>query len=320
MSAVLTNGLTAQELNRLSGLLLVDKEAGITSHDVVDRFRRHTRIKKTGHTGTLDPFATGLLVLCVGNTTRLQSYLTGIEKTYEGVIQFGWATSTYDPTGETVGEQREVEVDPVALEAAKEKFTGEIDQMPPAFSAKKINGVRAYELARKGETPELTAKRVNVFEFSLLEISGSRVTFRARCSAGTYVRSLAHDLGAAIGVPAHLASLRRTAIGSYRVEDAVPSQRMRDLAVGELLARPQFRDIDSIDLPFPSVSIDPLQERKLLQGQTIIVMPDEPIVKDQMVAVSTLPGELIAIGVAVDVLRENGGPVAIQPKVVLKTT
>src|SRR6187549_2381500 len=133
------------------GVVLVDKKTGITSHDVVETFRRRAKFKKVGHTGTLDPLATGLLVLCVGKATRLQAYLMGMEKTYEGVIQFGWATDSYDAAGEPAGDPVEVDVQHIDFEPHLAKFRGEIEQVPPAFSAKKIDGVRAYEMARKGQ-------------------------------------------------------------------------------------------------------------------------------------------------------------------------
>ena len=135
---------------RIDGLVLVDKKSGITSHDAVETFRRRSKIKKVGHTGTLDPLATGLLVLCVGKATRLQAYLMGMEKTYEGTIQFGWATDSYDAEGAAVGEAREVNVEHIDFKPLVAPFLGEIEQMPPQFSAKKVGGVRAYELARKG--------------------------------------------------------------------------------------------------------------------------------------------------------------------------
>src|SRR4051812_21951334 len=163
---------------RIDGVLLVDKTTGPTSHDVVEKFRRRSRVKKVGHTGTLDPLATGLLVLCVGKATRLQAYLMGMEKTYEGTMQFGWATDSCDSTGNRAGAPNEVIVEHVQFEPHLAKFRGEIEQMPPAFSAKKIQGVRAYELARKGETPALTPKRVTVYEFDISSVTGSTAQFR----------------------------------------------------------------------------------------------------------------------------------------------
>src|SRR6266852_4737245 len=179
---------------KIDGVVLIDKISGITSHDVVEKFRRRSHVKKVGHTGTLDPLATGLLVLCVGKATRLQAYLMGMEKKYEGTIQFGWATDSYDAEGTPSGPERQVSVENVDFAPLVARFTGEIDQMPPAYSAKKIQGVRAYELARKGEPVVLTPKRVTVYEFDILSVAGAVAQFRARSSAGTYMRSLAHDL------------------------------------------------------------------------------------------------------------------------------
>ena len=158
-----------QPKRAVDGVVLIDKIPGVTSHDVVEKFRRRSQIKKVGHTGTLDPLATGLLVLCVGKATRLQAYLMGMEKVYEGVIQFGWATDSYDAAGTPASEPREVNVEQVDFAPLLVRFLGEIEQMPPQFSAKKVQGVRAYELARKGETAALTPKRVTVHEFEILD-------------------------------------------------------------------------------------------------------------------------------------------------------
>ncbi len=299
------------------GLLLVDKESGPTSHDIVDLFRYASRIKKVGHTGTLDPLATGLLVLCLGRATRLQGYLTKIDKTYEGTIQFGWATDTYDAAGAAVGEPLEVNVETIDFESARLQFVGELDQMPPAYSAKKIQGVRAYELARKGEVVPVTPKRVRIDEFTITRVEGSTLQFKVRCSAGTYLRSLAFDLGAAIGVPAHLKNLRRTAIGSLDVSQAVPSSLIAELTIEQILSAPQFQKMSEVNLGLESLLIDGIQERKLRQGQTIILKPSCELQLNQMVMLTSLHDELLAIGEVVEVLRADGGPVAVQPKLVL---
>jgi tRNA pseudouridine55 synthase len=302
------------------GALLVDKAPGLTSHDVVDLFRRRTRSRKVGHTGTLDPFATGLLILCVDRATRLQSFLMGLEKTYEGWIQFGWATDTYDSAGKAVGEALSRGLTGIDLESAKERFVGELEQTPPAYSAKKIGGVRAYELARRGETPVIEPKRVHVFEFSILAVEGSRAAFRIRCSAGTYVRSIAHELGAAVGIPAHLDALRRTAIGSFPVADAIASQRIPEASLEELLAAPHFHPLDRLPLPFSDVRLDPTQEKRFLSGQSVVAVPAGAggVRLDDLLSVINLRDELLAIGVVTDVVREGGGPVTVQPKIVLR--
>lgn len=300
----------------VDGVLLVDKKSGLTSHDVVERFRRRTKVKKAGHTGTLDPLATGLLVLCVGKATRLQAYLMGMEKTYEGTIQFGWATDSYDAAGEPVGEAIERDVTGIDLEPHLAQFRGEIEQMPPAFSAKKIDGVRAYALARKGEEVKLQPKRVTVYEFTILGVEGSRVRFRVRSSAGTYMRSLAHDLGQAIGIPAHLMELRRTAIGTFHVEQAISLDAMMEATPEAILAGPHFQTLAQIDLPLEKLRIDWAQQGRMMQGQGVILVPSKAVQKGDLLALGNPSDQLVAIGEVVNVLRE-GGPVEVKPKVVL---
>ncbi len=298
------------------GVLLVDKKTGITSHDVVERFRRRAKVKKAGHSGTLDPLATGLLVLCVGKATRLQAYLMGMEKTYEGTIQFGWATDSYDATGTPATDPVEQDVTSVDFEPHVAKFRGEIEQMPPSFSAKKIDGVRAYALARKGEEVKLQAKRVTVYEFTVLEVEGSRLRFRVRSSAGTYMRSLAHDLGESIGVPAHLKELRRTAIGTFHVDQAIGFDAMSESTPEAILAPPHFQSLSDIDLPLTSIRIDWAQQGKLMQGQSVILVPPVPVKRADLVALGNPHDQLIGIGEVVNVLRE-GGPVEVKPKMML---
>ena len=298
------------------GLVLVDKNSGPTSHDVVEKFRRRANFKKVGHTGTLDPLATGLLVLCVGKATRLQAYLMGMEKTYEGVIQFGWATDSYDAAGTAVGEPHEVNVEHIDFKPLLVPFIGALEQMPPQFSAKKVGGVRAYELARKGEIAALTPKSVTVYEFEIAEVSGSTARFRVRSSAGTYVRSLAHELGAAAGVPAHLKSLRRTAIGRFTIDDAISQDRMEVATVDELLAKPHFQPLSEVDLPLEKLRIDWAQQGKMMQGQAVILTPSVAVRAGDLLALGNPHDQLVAIGEVINVLRE-GGPVEVRPKVVL---
>ena len=300
----------------IDGVLLVDRKTGVTSHDVVEVFRRRSRIKKVGHTGTLDPLATGLLVLCVGKATRLQAYLMGMEKTYEGAIQFGWATDSYDSAGEPAGEAIERSVEEIDLRALLPQFTGELDQMPPAFSAKKIGGVRAYELARRGEEVVLKTKRVTVYEFEILEVQGSVARFRVRSSAGTYIRSLAHELGQAAGVPAHLKELRRTAIGRFRVEDAIHQDRINELLIEQIIVAPQYQSLSEIDLPLEKLRIDWMQQTRLMSGQPVIITPAVPVAEGDLIALGNPHDQLVAIGEVSRVLRE-GGPVEVKPMVVL---
>ncbi len=204
----------------MNGVLIVDKPSGMTSHDVVNRVRRILKQPSVGHLGTLDPLATGLLPLVTGNLTRLAQFYTSSEKTYEGVIRFGFATDTYDSDGEPGGPVQKVNV---LLEQIRElagRFVGLIDQMPPPFSAKKINGVPAYKLARKHKEVPLKTVQVEIKEFEILGLDGDRASFRARVASGTYMRSVAHDIGQQIGCGAHLTSLRRTALGEFNLSDA----------------------------------------------------------------------------------------------------
>jgi tRNA pseudouridine55 synthase len=205
----------------MNGVLIVDKPSGMTSHDVVNRVRRMLNQKSVGHLGTLDPMATGVLALVVGNLTRLAQFYTAAEKTYEGGIRFGIATDTYDADGDPVGETQEVQLFQEQLEELASKFRGTIQQIPPPFSAKKIKGVPAYKLARKHKDVPLKPVEVQVKELELLGIQHDTVSFRARVSSGTYVRSIAHEMGQLLGCGAHLASLRRTAVAEFTLVDAI---------------------------------------------------------------------------------------------------
>ena len=220
------------------GLLLVDKPAGITSHDVVDSVRRSLATKKVGHAGTLDPMATGLLLIGVGRATRLLRFLGDLAKTYEGTLRLGVETDTLDADGDVIRETP-VDVTKEQVVQAMGSLVGESLQRPPAYSAVKVGGRKLYEAARAGEHLEAEPRAVRVDAFDLLSFDPPDVTFRVTCSGGTYVRVLAADVGAAVSTGAHLKALRRTAIGPYRVEDAVMPDAVREplpieAAVGHL--------------------------------------------------------------------------------------
>lgn len=210
----------------MEGFLLIDKPAGMTSHDVIDRLRKITGIRKIGHAGTLDPFATGLLVAGLGKATKRLSGVMHQDKEYEGVAVLSAKSDTQDLTGEITLVPGAEMPDRPALERVFSEFTGTIKQVPPMFSAKKIRGKKMYELARRGETVEREPVEVAVHELSLISYSPPEFSFRVRCGSGTYIRTLAHDIGARLGTGAYLKKLRRTAIGPHRVEQAV---RLEDL-------------------------------------------------------------------------------------------
>ena len=257
------------------GLLLIDKPAGCTSHDVVDRVRRVLRQKRVGHCGTLDPAATGLLLLTTGRATRLSRFLTGAPKTYRGVIRFGIATDTYDATGEVT---ERAPLDSLGAEAVRSEMaamTGCFEQAAPAYSAKKIAGRKSYELARRGEEVPVRRKEVEVHRFEPLgEIVApiERVPFELACSTGTYARSMAHDLGVRIGCPAHLAELRRTVVGGIDVDCALELAALDDFDGPEaLLDSAAWVPFDQIPLPFADVSIDLQQRRSGLNGAVAVI-------------------------------------------------
>ena len=215
----------------MNGVLPVDKVEGPTSHDVVALARKALDTRRVGHTGTLDPFATGLLVLCVGSATKLAQYLTGLEKRYEATARLGTATDTLDKTGAVTAETAGWEaLDEAAIRAAFESQQGTFEQVPPAYSAKRVGGRKSYELARAGEAVELAPVEVTVHELEVMEIDGCDVRFRARCSTGTYVRAIARDAGEALGVGAHLTALRRTGVGPYEVAGAVAFDALKAAA------------------------------------------------------------------------------------------
>ncbi|HPO13986.1 MAG TPA: tRNA pseudouridine(55) synthase TruB [Candidatus Hydrogenedentes bacterium] len=206
----------------MNGLLLVDKPVKLTSHDVVDRIRKASGLKRVGHTGTLDPGATGLLVLCLGKATRLSEHLTGLDKTYEGIMRLGLVTDSYDLDGKVLEEHPVPATTAEALQHLCDAFTGTIDQAPPMVSAVKVGGERLYKIARKGEVVERKPRKVSVHEFSVLSYAPPDAQVRVCCSSGTYVRALCHDVGRQLSCGAILASLRRIYVGRYSVNDALP--------------------------------------------------------------------------------------------------
>jgi tRNA pseudouridine55 synthase len=212
----------------MDGVLVIDKPADWTSHDVVAKVRKITRIKKVGHTGTLDPFATGVLPLTLGRATRLTNYFLSSDKHYRGIMRFGFATTTFDLNGEPLGDDTHPQLDRDMLEEVFRKYTGTVVQTVPPYSARKVQGQPMYRYARKGIEMAPATKQVQIRMLALIDVRGSEVEFELSCAAGTYARSLAHDLGSHIGTGAHLVQLRRTRSGEFPIESAVP------LKAGEL--------------------------------------------------------------------------------------
>lgn len=244
-----------------NGVLIINKPSGLTSHDVVHRVRRIVGQRSVGHLGTLDPMATGVLPIVLGNMTRLAQFYLKSEKCYEGTIRFGFATDTYDAEGEPTGEPTDLTHSLDQLRTMATKFSGVIEQMPPPFSAKKIQGVPAYKLARKKKEVALQPVQVEIKEFQLLTLDHSQASFRARVASGTYVRSIAHDLGQLAVCGAHLHSLRRTSVAEFALDDAHTLEHL-DQAVkrGEL----------------ESILVHP---RKLLPAMPAVTATDENVAR-----------------------------------------
>jgi tRNA pseudouridine55 synthase len=219
-----------------SGILLIDKPAGLTSFGVVRQVRRILGVRKIGHLGTLDPFATGLLPLCLGEATKLVPFLMPEAKTYRAQVKLGEATDTQDLTGAVVARSAILPT-PAEVREAAARFVGEIEQVPPMYSALHHQGRRLYELARRGEVVDLKPRRVTIYRLEVAEAAGAEVTMTVECSAGTYIRTLAADLGAALGCGAHLKALRRLAVGSFKVDAALTPEALEGAAPEEVRSR-----------------------------------------------------------------------------------
>lgn len=282
----------AGSLLSVNGLLVVDKSAGMTSHDVVDIVRRATGERSIGHLGTLDPMATGVLPLLLGRFTRLAQFFNSAEKAYTGVIRFGWATDTFDAEGQPAGDARSLGLGLEELRALATHFRGEMNQVPPVFSAKKIGGVPAHKLARAGKPVEVKPARILIRRFELLGLEGDRASFEMEVSAGGYVRSVAHELGQMAGCGAHLEELRRVRAGVFGLAEAVGIEELKALAgqsgaIEEKLIHPRTL------LPeMPSVTVDEQGAGKLRNGMQVN-LPE--FSRAEMVKVFTGPTELMAI-------------------------
>ena len=252
----------------MHGALILDKPEGISSHSAVQRARRLLKQRRIGHLGTLDPIATGVLVLLVGEATRLARFYHHREKTYEGVIRIGFSTDSYDRTGSPTSPETSPQLNEAELRKCLGEFLGTVLQTPPAISAKKVGGVRAYRLARKGESPQLSPVAVTIHDLEMTSLEGPFLGFRARVSSGTYIRSLAHELGERLGFGAHLHQLRRTAVGEFALSQAVSLDQLEeDAQRGE----PRLIEIEDLLPEFPAVILDAAAMRAVSHGNSVTV-------------------------------------------------
>ncbi|MGH9729186.1 MAG: tRNA pseudouridine(55) synthase TruB [Candidatus Acidiferrales bacterium] len=249
----------------IDGAVVIDKPSGKTSHDVVEAMRRLVGFRQVGHLGTLDPLATGVLVLLLGRATRLAQFYTGRRKRYDCTVRFGYSTDTYDSEGEPQGPDGAPILDREALARFAAGFLGRIQQVPPAFSAKKIHGRPAHELARKKKPVTLKSVEVEIYEFRLTEIAGSRAKFTIECGAGTYIRALAHELGKLEGSGAHLCEISRTAVGEFTLDQATKLEELAETARAGRLAERVIR-LEALLPELPRVTILPVLERRVRHG------------------------------------------------------
>jgi tRNA pseudouridine55 synthase len=256
------------------GALVINKPKGKTSHDIVDAVRHLAGFRQIGHLGTLDPLATGVLVLLLGKATRLVRFYAGRRKRYTAAFRFGFATNTYDSEGAAAGPDTSPGLARGVIERLAAESVGRFEQTPPIFSAKKIHGRPAYEMARKNQAVELKPAAVEVFEYRLLEIEGSIARFSIECSSGTYIRSLAHDMGQKVGCGAHLSEICRTAVGEFSLDQAIELEELANasregkfpnclIGLGNLLA------------DYPRANILPVLEKKVRHGAKFNVVPSQ---------------------------------------------
>ena len=275
----------------ISGILVVDKPSGMTSHDVVAILRKGTGFRRIGHTGTLDPRASGVLVVLIGPAVRLSEYLVCDKKGYEAVIRFGSVSDTYDGDGNVVQTGRDVPQDEEEIMDAMAEFTGEITQIPPAYSAIKIHGKKAYELARKGQEVKLEGRKVTIYSFDFIEYAAPELIADIVCSSGTYVRSLAHDLGEKLGCGAYLSGLKRTRSGNFSLRDAVPLSVLQKSFEEGTWYQYLIPAADALG-DYEEVTLDMETEANILHGRRI---PAEPGEHNTLGKAVSEQGELIAL-------------------------
>ncbi len=280
----------------VTGVLPIDKPPGLTSHDVIDRVRRRLNVRKVGHTGTLDPLATGVLVLCLGRTTRLSSYFANHDKTYSARVRLGIRTSTLDAEGEVVARSDRVPTEAAVVRRAVASFIGEIEQIPPMFSARSVGGRRLYRLAREGTEVYRRPSTVRISRIDIEEFSPPELHLTVSCSKGTYIRTLADDIGRELGCGAYLAGLRRTAAGPVRVDECVTLPRLESIGSVEEL-QPYLMDPNRLLRDLPRLNLNAAQAGFFIHGNAVADVEDTDALESGRLVRALHPeGVLLGIG------------------------
>lgn len=279
--------------NAISGILVVDKPVGLTSHDVVDIIRRGTNIRRAGHTGTLDPRASGVLVILIGPAVRLSEFVSASDKRYQAILRLGSATDTYDAEGHFTRQPatNPVEVTEAQFNEVLQRFIGEIEQTPPPYSAVKVHGRKAYEMAREGEEVDLAPRKINVYHLEVLEWAPPEVVIDVHCSSGTYVRSLANDVGNALGCGAYLVGLRRTKSGRFSLRDATPLRKLQEAFAAGNWYQYLIPAAEAL-AEWPAVELNPDEVEEVKHGHRVKAAAEAT---PGLVRGVSMAGELIAI-------------------------
>lgn len=299
--------------NAISGALVVDKPVGMTSHDVVQAIRNGTGLRRAGHTGTLDPRASGVLVILVGPAVRLSEYVSASDKRYQAIIRLGGSTDTFDAEGLVTPTKDPVNVTEAQFEKALQTFVGEIEQTPPPYSAVKVQGRKAYEMAREGEEVELAPRKITVHHLEILEWAPPEVVIDVHCSSGTYVRSLANDLGVMLGCGAYLVGLRRTKSGRFSLRDSVPLRKLQEAFTAGNWYQYLIPAAEALG-DWPAVELNPDEVEGVRHGHRVKVVGEPTETKVRGVSTQ---GELVAL---MEITINEDGSREWQPKKVFFTS
>lgn len=301
----------------MDGILLVDKQAGVTSHDLVAALKKKLGANKVGHTGTLDPFATGLMILCIGTATRLSRFLGKEDKIYRGQITLGYTTDTYDAEGKVQSKSPIPPLTKRVIQRAAKSLTGKMKQTPPPFSAKRVAGTRSYHLARRGKFVSLEPVEVTVYYFKINSYNKNTIHFEAKVTTGTYIRSLAYDLGETIGCGGTLTNLVRLSSGAFHLRHAIKSSSMVKIAMDKL--EEKIIPLSQIPLNMQTARIKEAGQKLFSKGNPVpelYFIDNKEFSVEEDVRVTTNNGELLGIGIVSSIDAEKDHIIAIKPKVV----